>query len=197
MTISLGARPEHGFDEPLGLLSDCHRRIERFLDTLLRVVAECPGGTLDPRARTGLEAALKYFREAAPRHTADEESSLFPRMRAAGDPRARAAMEMIDRLEAEHDAAEILHAAVEELGRLWLDTGRLAATELNQFRELITELRAIYTAHIDAEDSGVIPLAAEVLDAAALAEVGREMAARRGISHPPSMTPPMPRESPS
>ena len=31
--------------------------------------------------RVALESALRYFREAAPKHTADEEESLFPRLR--------------------------------------------------------------------------------------------------------------------
>ena len=38
MPISIGARPQSGFDDPLGLLSDCHRRIESFLGVLIRVV---------------------------------------------------------------------------------------------------------------------------------------------------------------
>ena len=37
MPVRIGGRPEHGFDEPLGLLSDCHRRIERFLGVLAAV----------------------------------------------------------------------------------------------------------------------------------------------------------------
>jgi iron-sulfur cluster repair protein YtfE (RIC family) len=192
MAISLGARPEHGFDEPLGLLSDCHRRIERFLDTLLRVVAECPGGELAPRARQGLEVALRYFKEAAPRHTADEEASLFPRVRAVADPRARAAMAAIDKLEAQHDAADALHAEVDHIGRHWLADGRLGADDLGRLHDALTELRAIYEEHIAAEDHGIFPLAAQILDPATLAEVGREMAARRGLAHPT----PSPREIP-
>lgn len=184
MAISLGARPEHGFDQPLGLLSDCHRRIERFLDTLIRVTDECPDGALTPRARQGLEVALRYFREAAPRHTADEEASLFPRLRASTDPRAKGAMEAIQRLEAQHDTADRLHAQVDSIGRAWLADERLAAADLARLREMLVELRAIYEEHIAAEDHGVFPLAAELLDAAALAEVGREMAARRGLTPP-------------
>ena len=38
MAVQLGAKPEHSFDEPLGLLSDCHRRIEKFLDVMIRVL---------------------------------------------------------------------------------------------------------------------------------------------------------------
>jgi hypothetical protein len=44
MPITLGAKPDHGFDHPLGLLSDCHRRIEGFLDVLVRVTDRARGG---------------------------------------------------------------------------------------------------------------------------------------------------------
>ena len=32
-----------------------------------------------------LESALRYFREAAPKHTADEAQSVFPRLCESGD----------------------------------------------------------------------------------------------------------------
>ena len=82
MNLQIGEPPSPSFQQPLALLSDCHRRVERFLGLLARVAAEGRGGLLDRRQREALEAALRYFREAAPRHTADEEESLFPRLRA-------------------------------------------------------------------------------------------------------------------
>jgi hypothetical protein len=44
MPIHIGRPTEHGFDEPLGLLSDCHRRIERFLGAMLTIVKRSGGG---------------------------------------------------------------------------------------------------------------------------------------------------------
>ena len=55
-------------------MSDCHRRIERFLTVLVRVAER---GSLEGEARGAFEAALRYFRDAAPKHTADEEESLI------------------------------------------------------------------------------------------------------------------------
>jgi hypothetical protein len=37
MPLQIGARTAHGFHEPLGLLGDCHRRIEHFLRVLVAV----------------------------------------------------------------------------------------------------------------------------------------------------------------
>src|SRR6476661_7544741 len=101
MPVTLGAKPEHGFNEPLGLLSDCHRRIENFLAMMIRVLERSDNGQ-EPLAsdeRQALEAALKYFDVAAPRHTQDEEQSLFPRMRESNNPEAHAALARMQALE--------------------------------------------------------------------------------------------------
>ena len=79
MPVQIGAQ-SHSFSDPTGLLSDCHRRIEMFLGTLERV-ASVIDRPLTEETRPALESALRYFREAAPKHTADEEESLFPRLR--------------------------------------------------------------------------------------------------------------------
>ena len=105
MPIQIGQPPGHDFDEPLGLLSDCHRRIEHFLHVLAVVDAEAAGGPLTLTHRSALEASLRYFAIAAPKHTADEEESLFPRLRGSSDPAAVAAMTLVDRLEHDHDEA--------------------------------------------------------------------------------------------
>src|SRR5437016_13096395 len=110
MPIRIGQRPDHGFAEPLGLLSDCHRRIEHFLRVLLAIDHEAAGGPLTTGLRTELEAALRYFATAAPKHTADEEESLFPRLRATADPAINQALGLLDRLEQDHDELEQHHS---------------------------------------------------------------------------------------
>ena len=73
MPILIGAKPESSFADPIGLLTDCHRRIEQFLSMLLQVSSSERGGPLNSEQRNAVGTALRYFREAAPRHTADEE----------------------------------------------------------------------------------------------------------------------------
>jgi len=75
MPVQIGAKA-HPFSDPTGLLSDCHRRIEMFLGAL-EGVASVIDHPLTEETRAALESALRYFREAAPKHTADEEESLF------------------------------------------------------------------------------------------------------------------------
>jgi hemerythrin-like domain-containing protein len=176
MPVVIGAKPQANFSDPIGVLTDCHRRIERFLGVLVRVASDARGGALTEEQRIALDTALKYFREAAPKHTDDEENSLFPRLRAAGQ-----ALTELDALHDDHGRADRAHAEVDRLGREWLDRNSLAPADAGHLSELLTELSALYRAHIEVEEKAVFPLAAQVLPAGERVAMGKEMSARRGI----------------
>ena len=72
MPIVIGAKRESDFTDPIGMLGDCHRRMERFLNVLVRLAEQVHGGALNEDQRGALETALRYFRAAAPKHTADD-----------------------------------------------------------------------------------------------------------------------------
>jgi hemerythrin-like domain-containing protein len=180
MSLQIGEPASPTFRQPLALLSDCHRRVEKFLGLLIRVAHEADGGPLNPPQREALETSLRYFREAAPKHTADEEDSLFPRLRGLGTPEAEALMEKVAALEDDHATAGLDHDAVELFGRLWLARNRLDGDEVASLHVHLESLRALYVHHIRVEDTEVLPAAGQLLAEADLAEVGREMAARRG-----------------
>lgn len=179
MVLKIGQRPDHGFDRPLGLLGDCHRRIERFLHTLIAIARDAAGGPLTQPQRDQLDAAVTYFSTAAPRHTADEEESLFPRLRASADPAAAHALQLVDRLEHDHREASEHHDAVDALVRRWLAAGALDAADVAALERHLTALQATYASHIAIEDGEVFPIAARVLSEEQVREIGREMAARR------------------
>jgi hemerythrin-like domain-containing protein len=181
MPVTLGAKPDHSFDEPVGLLADCHRRIEHFLGVLLRVTESANGGPLTLEQRDALGAALRYFKSAAPRHTEDEEQSLFPRMRQSGDERVGPALAKLAALEADHRTADAAHREVDDLGTRWLSDGSLPRDASVRLVELLRTLDALYRRHIEVEDHEVFPLAKDVLSVEATTEVGREMARRRGL----------------
>lgn len=183
----LGRGPDHDFDEPLGLLTDCHRRIESFLGVLLRVTQEVKGRPLDVPHAEALRKAQAYFAHAAPRHTADEEGSLFPRVRAAlaGDGNAGQRAEAIadlDRLHGDHARADSLHARVDELLTAWLRDGELAVEQVSELEGLVESLGSLYREHIHVEESVVFPLAGRVLSGDDLSRVGAAMRARRGLT---------------
>ena len=178
MPVNLGTIGQPDFTQPIELMMDCHRRIEHFLSVLQRVVDRYDG-ELDGQGREALEVALNYFAEAAPRHTADEEESLFPRMREQGDPAVRQAFAQIDALEADHRVAEKAHARVEVIGRDWLRDGTLAGENRAEMKQLLADMASTYARHIRVEDEQVFALASHVLDPNALAHIGREMRQRR------------------
>ena len=180
MPISIGAS-ENTFANPIGLLSDCHRRVERFLQALLRVATRAAGGSLDAEHRRVLETALKYFREAAPKHTADEEEDLFPKLRQMASTPASTVLADVDRLEAEHKAAEASHREVEDLCERWLDQNFLPPQDAAHLRRLLTSLSDLYRVHIRTEEEQVFPVAQAELSESELQAIGRRMASRQGV----------------
>ena len=180
MPVQIGAKT-HSFADPTGLLSDCHRRIEMFLDTLA-AVGKGMDAPPDEETVRALQAALVYFRQAAPKHTADEEQSLFPRLRGREEAELRSALSTLDRLEKDHEAVSPLHAEVERLGESYLEAGSLCASDREAFRTAVARLQDTYREHIRVEDSTVFPLAARLLSEAQKSAIAEEMAARRKVS---------------
>jgi len=161
-----------------------YRRIEQFLSVLVTVADARRGAELTQPDRQVLTAALHYFRTAA-RHSADEEQSLFPRLRSSSDPQALAAVTALERLEADHRVAEDHHDAVDALAQRWLNEGTLPAGDARLLREHLVALERLYHRHIGIEDQELFPAAGRVLTAADIEAMGREMAARRGVSFTP------------
>jgi hemerythrin-like domain-containing protein len=172
MPVQIGTR-ESTFQEPFGLLKDCHRRVEMFLGVLVKV-GEQGGQRLTAEQAGALDNALRYFRDAAPRHTADEEESLFPRLRAAG------LTEAMEALEGDHQRVAPLHAETDRLGRRWIAEG-LEDPEKSRFLAIAREMEALYRHHIRIEDEELFPAAEKALPPAECAAIGAEMARRRGL----------------
>ena len=181
MPVVIGSKRESDFTDPIGMLSDCHRRIERFLGVLLAIATRQQGGSLSGEQRAALEAALNYFRNAAPKHTADEEESLFPRLRRIESPEMRSTLERIDALEHDHQRADERHQEVERLGREWLNRGWLPGEDATRMAALLTELSELYERHIALEDREIFPSANRLLSPEDRTAVGAEMAGRRGV----------------
>lgn len=179
MPVQIGASA-HSFTDPTSLLSDCHRRVEMFLGMLDAVASRIDQPPTDEITRA-LESALRYFANAAPKHTADEEESLFPRLRQLDDRDLRSALAKIDKLEDEHRWAAPLHFEIEGIGTRYLSTGKLSDMEVATFRSSVAGLIAMYRKHIAVEDDLIFPLAARLLSAKAKAEIAGEMAGRRNV----------------
>jgi hemerythrin-like domain-containing protein len=182
MPITIGAKPSPDFSNPIELLIDCHRRIERFLAVLVKVAAEAKGGPMTKQQNREWEQALDYFRNAAPRHTADEEESLFPRLRRLPEPEVEHALAEMRELEADHEQADEWHQIVDHLGRKWLSETVLASHDSERLNQAMAHLSQLYLRHIALEDTSLFPVAAAVLAGIEKAEIGTEMAHRRGLN---------------
>jgi hemerythrin-like domain-containing protein len=175
MAVQIGAKPDAGFDNPLGMLADCHRRIESFLRVLCHVAETRQDGTLSTDERSAVESALEYFRTGGQRHTQDEEESLFPRMAGGGAE----ALEELGKLEHEHSEANELHGIVDELFSEWMAAGQLEEAQRGALRAATDRLQDLYREHIRVEEEIVFPQAARRLSAEALTAMGAEFRARR------------------
>ncbi len=198
MAVQIGAKPDSGFDDPIGMLKDCHRRIERFLNVLCRVAERAQGRSLTEEERAAIEAALFYFQHAGRRHTADEEESLFPRLHAAlpaenaagtdirtnmdigADIDTGAGMDMdLERLQSDHGRANQLHASIDGLYMAWISTGPLPMDQEQILLSSTRALQQLYAEHLIVEEQFVFPRAAASLDQKTLAAIGLEFKARR------------------
>src|ERR1035437_2837654 len=141
MAIQIGAKPDSGFDNPIGMLKDCHRRIEHFLDILCLVAERGHARSLTGEERSAVQAALQYFHVGGERHTADEEESLFPRLRGE---LTTGNLEEIDRLESDHKHAADLHASVDRLYATSISAAMLEPGDQQRLLSQTRQLKQLY-----------------------------------------------------
>ena len=176
MAVQIGAKLDAGFDDPLGMLKDCHRRIENFLRVLCQVAEQRREGPLSTEERAAVESALAYFRTGGQRHTQDEEESVFPRLQEIVDP---AELQALARLEKEHGEADELHATVDRLYGRWIASGSLSDEDRRTLLSATGHLERLYSGHIQVEENFVFPRAAALLGTEAIAAIGSEFRSRR------------------
>ena len=164
--------------EPLGLLTDCHRRIETALASLVSVAAG--PSALDDARLAALVKAQAFFHDMAPKHTADEEQSLFPRLRARG-----LTWPELDALEREHQEAEALHSLIDRTLDRWLAARLLDGESHAELQSQTQRLAELYARHIRVEDGIVFPRACAELPLDEQEAVRREMVARRAVQIAP------------
>ena len=103
----------------------------------------------------------------------DEESNLFPLLELAGAP---GACDLVETLTLEHDALALVWRRLRgQLQQIEAGTARLDDALTRRFVSL-------NRSHLEFENTHVLPLARQVLDATAIERLGRAMAARRGVA---------------
>ena len=169
------------FTNPLGLLVNCHERIETQLETLERSAEALRSGDSRSLSRIfgAIDAACKHFATAGVKHTEDEEISLFPRLYEKGGAAGEDALSAIAELETQHRAAEQFHCQFDGFVTTLPRDGSADGRELDCFSDLVAELTGLYRPHIQLENNLVFPVAAQILSASEIQSLGEEMRARR------------------
>ena len=166
--------PENLLRHPIDYLQAEHLRQLRVCD-LLDSILRHPDGT---ESRAGAEIVLDYLKVELPRHIADEEEDLFPRLEAACAPSDNLEG-MIQVLKEEHAQNAILLESVE---------GALSSLKTKSFLDMPAQFGAVFAEakrrHIRWENALLLPLARARLSAEDLRDLGRGMATRRQIPYP-------------
>lgn len=161
--------------DAVDLLLECHDRIRRFtrLATWLAHADDAPSVAVKETA----ESVLRYFTEALPRHSADEDRSIAPRLSARRIPATvAAAVESMTRQ----------HGTLEETLTLLIPMWRALAADPSSISKhtaamepLVDRLRGLWDVHLHLEEAIVFPAIRANLTPNAMNEVLAEMRARR------------------
>jgi hemerythrin-like domain-containing protein len=140
--------------DAFGILHDCHEHILQRLALLDATAAELPTRGLSEHTLAALGDVLAFLHTAIPIHSADEEQTLFPRLRsAAGGPTGHTPM---DCMEQEHRA----HA--EQIAQL---ERAIVRRDLAAVARAARAIVRDYRSHIEREEEVLYPWARELLAA--------------------------------
>ncbi len=175
---SLDAKPAE--EDAIALLLGCHQRIRHFTGVALRL-AENPQAGETERADAA-RAVLRYYTIALPLHEADENDSIYPRLRKKLPEGALA--EANETMVAQHQTIDTLVAALVPQWQTIVD--RPAGQ--NAFRSLLQQthqLQNTWTSHLQMEEEQVVPAMRQYLTLHDLEVIRNEMRARREQSGAP------------
>jgi hemerythrin-like domain-containing protein len=164
------------FDSPLDMLHACHERIMDQCATLQKLMSHLPMHGCDTQAQQAAQAIMRYFDTAGKFHHQDEEEDLFPLLLATQNVYAEG---LIKRLLEDHQAMEAAWLNLRNQLQGIAD-GKSATLE----RNVVADFSLVYGRHIMLENTKLLPLSAQILSAQQLHDIGKKMAARRGVSLP-------------
>ena len=168
-TLAAAPSPQQ-LNAPLDYVFSEHFR-QRTLCWMIDRIAD-----VENRDEECIAAVLRFLREDFGPHVNDEEEDLFPLLRRRAEPEDRIE-EVLGELSQEHAADKLDAEAI--VAGLSDTTGRKRFTKA--FRGLLHRFAANERRHLIVENAIVLPLARVRLTIDDLRNLGRRMAARRGI----------------
>jgi iron-sulfur cluster repair protein YtfE (RIC family) len=161
---------------PMEMLSGCHSRIRHFMQ-LSRTLADAKSVT-DKTVEEAAGAIFRYFTHALPLHEADENDTLFPRLRDAL-PHGNLVREAAETMVEQHKAIDELAAELLTICAALSRQPEHLPSVAGHLNDITRALDQIFTAHLHLEESVVFPAVPELLNPAQLEEMYREMHQRR------------------
>ena len=176
MLVSIGRKQSERGDarDLVAQLLDCHDRIRTFV-----ALAKAAGERADLPDAERSEACTRvarYFREALPLHVADEEQSVWPRLRAHDAAVDRALTEMHEQHEQHAPKLQVLLAAAAQLEHRPSEVACQLA--LAQAADALT---VDFAEHLQLEETIIFPAIRRVLSAELQAEIMAEQRKRSGV----------------
>lgn len=169
------------FKKPLDVLFHCHQKIASNLEALRRASEELRKNEAEdcqPVFAT-IDTVLTHFSTAGIKHTEDEESSLFPRLRKYKDEGVSEVFEAVERLEIQHTLAKSIENSLNRFFLAMKADEILDRNKVELFCDLSESLYDLYRPHIQVENEFVFPAAGKIMSVDELLEVGKEMYQRR------------------
>ena len=160
------------FSQPLALLRACHQRIRKHAGLAVELAQQLHQQGHRAELQQAADQVYRYFCSAAQHHHADEEQDLFPIL-------AERSPELAEQV-------RILLAQHQQLDELWTQLAP-QLQDLSKNRDsaallaLSQQLTEAYAQHIRQEEDGLLCQAEQQLSQDALHQLGRRMAARRGL----------------
>lgn len=163
------------FDEPFEMLTACHERVGRMLNTLERLRKHLRENGNDAQAQQAARDVMRYFDVAAPQHHRDEELHVFPVL--LGLIKEGMA-DLVSRLQQDHMQMESQWVMVRSLLEEVECGMRRSFNEADD--KVLDAYIELYAGHTQLEEGTAFPLAIAGIDADRLQAMSRDMASRRG-----------------
>lgn len=171
MLIGIGKKPEA--QDVVDLLLDCHTRIRSFSSLAVRI-ATAEGASAD-EVRQAAYKVRRYFTVALPRHVADEEESVLPRLMGR-DPEVDQALQ---RMEDEHQGHEAPLRRLMEICEILSETPERLPSFRQELATTGARLEAEFQSHLDAEEQFILPAMRSLLSKEDLDAIHQELRQRR------------------
>jgi len=167
-------------EDPVQHILTCHEQIERRLVTLQNaaMMVGFSEGPMLQDAAAALAYEVEVLEAIDKLHTADEEESLFPRLRANLKDDTSALEPLMLSLELQHENEQAAFTKLKAVVKSIAAAGAQPTDEASMCEDLVSELANVCRPHMALENDSLLPLARKALTPADQTAIVGEMRKR-------------------